>query len=140
MPFPTPEDAKQFLINKVTFEADAKGVHLPYVEQRMLELNLADPSTAAGIPVDLLRDREQEFEAKIVGLLRSAYARAGENSSEQQNFHDAVHALRGSTHYIVVPAATALQPEPGGISFLILILISLAFGAAAIAWALLKGR
>ncbi|MBZ5523172.1 MAG: efflux RND transporter periplasmic adaptor subunit, partial [Acidobacteriia bacterium] len=81
----------------------------------MLELNLADPATAAGIPLDLLRDKNQDFEAKIAGLLRSAYARASDNPHEQQNIEQAVQKLTGSTHYIVVPASTALQPQPGGI-------------------------
>lgn len=140
MTFPSQEDAKKFLVNKVTFEADLKGVKLPYTEQRMLELDLSDPASAAGIPIALLQDRKQDFEAKIAGLLRSAYARASDNPDEQKNIRDAVHTLTGSTHYIVVPASTSLQPQPGGMSFLILILISLAFAGAAIAYAVLKGR
>jgi hypothetical protein len=140
MMFPSQLDAKQFLVNKVTFEANSQDVKLPYVEQRMLDLNLADPESAAGIPIDLLQDKEQAFEAKIAGLLRSAYARASDNPSEQETIREAVRTLTGSTYYIVVPASTALQPQPGGISFLILIVISLAFAGAAIAWAILKGR
>ena len=140
MTFPSQEDAKRFLINKIAFEADFKGMKLPAIEKRMLELNLADPATAAGIPLDLLRDKNQDFEAKIAGLLRSAYARASDNPHEQQNIEQAVQKLTGSTHYIVVPASTALQPQPGGIGFLFLILISLALAGAAIAYAVLKGR
>jgi len=133
------EDAKQFLVNKITYEAELKGVKLSYVEQKMLQVNLADPDSAAGIPVTLLRDKEQQFEAKIAGLLRSAYARAGDNPGEQELIRDAVHSLTGSTHYIVVPATTALAPQPGGWGFVILIVIALAMGGAAIWYALHKG-
>ncbi len=134
------EDAKQFLVNKITYEAELKGVKLLYVEQKMLQVNLAEPDSAAGIPVTLLRDKEQQFEAKIAGLLRSAYARAGDNPGEQELIRDAVHSLTGSTHYIVVPASTALAPQPGGWGFVILIVIALAMGGAAIWYALHKGR
>jgi len=140
MTFPTQEAAKKFLINKIAFEADFKGVKLPAIEKRMLELDLADPATAAGIPLELLRDRDQDFEAKIVGLLRSAYSRASDNPHEQQTIEDAVKKLTGSTHYIVVPASTAMQPQPGGMGFFLLIVISLALAGAAIAYAVLKGR
>lgn len=133
------EDAKQFLINKITYEAELKGVSLSYVEQKMLQVNLADPESAAGIPVSLLRDKEQQFEAKIAGLLRSAYARADDNPGEQELIRDATESLTGSTHYIIVPASTALAPQPGGWSFVILIVISLALGGAAVWYALHKG-
>jgi hypothetical protein len=140
MSFPSQEAARQFLVSKVTLEADFKGIKLPFVEQRMLELDLSDPVSAAGIPLNLLRDQNQDFEAKIAGLLRSAYERASDNPHEQQNIRQAVQMLTGSTHYIVVPASTALQPQPGGMGFFLLIVISLAMAGAAIAWAVLKGR
>ena len=140
MTFSSQEDAKTFLVNKVTFEANFKGIHLPFVEQRMLDLDLSDPASAAGIPLGLLRDRSQDFEAKIAGLLRSAYARASDNPHEQQRIEQAVQKLTGGTYYIVVPASTALQPQPGGMGFVILIVISLALAGAAIAWAALRGR
>ncbi|HWZ43565.1 MAG TPA: hypothetical protein VNW97_08800 [Candidatus Saccharimonadales bacterium] len=140
MTFSSQEDAKTFLVNKVTFEADFKGMHLSFIEQRMLDLDLSDPASAAGIPLGLLRDRSQEFEAKIAGLLRSAYTRASEDPKEQQRIEQAVQKLTGGSYYIVVPASTALQPQPGGIGFFLLIVISLAMAGAAIAWAVLRGR
>lgn len=140
MTFPSADDAQQFLINKITFEAGAQGVRLSDSERRMLQLNLDEPESATGLPLEVLEDESREYERKIVRLLRAAYMRAEENPNEQQLFHDAVRRLKGTNHYIVVMAAAALQQERGAYGFVILIVIAIAMAIAALAWALWKGK
>ena len=138
--FPSPQDAQQFLINKIIFEASSQGVRLSDTERRMLQLNLDEPESATGLPIELLKDEDGDYERKVVRLLRAAYMRAEENPNERQLFHDAVKRLQGTNHYILVMASAALRKPPGAFSFVFLIVLAIAMAAAAIAYALWKGK
>ena len=129
MSFSSQLEARQFLVNKITMQAGVKGVALSDGELRLLLLNLNEPATAAGIPVEVLEDKSRIHEEKIRALLQSAYVRDAGNPEEQQKYKDAARAIKDSDHYIRIITAAAV-PRKGLISNLaVYILIALAMTA-----------
>jgi len=107
MKFSSQLDARQFLVNKITSEAGFSSVALSDAELRLLLLNLDEPESATGIPVEVLEDVSGVHESKIRGLLQAAYSRDADNPEEQQKYKDAARALKDSDHYIrIIVAAT----------------------------------
>jgi hypothetical protein len=98
--------AKQFLISKVTAEAEFKGTSLSEVERKMLQFTEAYPSISDIYEVSAEFERtcdSDEYEAKISTLLRSARSRDQKQSPNQgQQWNDAVDALKDEDHYILV--------------------------------------
>lgn len=133
MTFSSPLDARQFLVNKITGEAGRKGVALSDVELRLLLLNLDEPESATGIPVEALEDTSHTYENKMARLLQSAYQHDRGHRDEQQKYKDAVRALKGTDHYILI-IASATFPEPRRFgNFLIYLIIGLAMVALIVA-------
>ena len=126
MTFSSQLDAKQFLINKITAQADRTTTSLTDVEQRMLQLNLDDPGSASGIPVEVLQDKSRTYEKKIAKLLQSAYHRDREAPQEQQRYRDALRALRNSDHYILIIATDAIPQRRRFRNVAIYVIIALA--------------
>lgn len=110
MTFSSQLDARQFLVNKITSEAGFQGVALSDVELRLLMLNLNEPETATGIPVEDLDDPTGKHEKKMAALLHAAYHRDKNNPREQRQYKDAVQALENSGHYILI-VASAMVPQ-----------------------------
>jgi hypothetical protein len=129
MTFSSQLDARQFLINKITTQASRTATPLSEVERRMLELNLDEPESAAGIPVEVLEDKSQTYEKKIARLLQAAYSRDGDIPEEQEMYREAVRALRNSDHYILIIAADALPKRKRLGMYAVYILIALAMAA-----------
>ena len=140
MAFPSPEAAQQFLINKITLEADYQGVYLSDSEKTLLQLNLDEPESATGVPVAMLEDNDREYERKFVRIARAAYLRAGENPSERQLFEEAARSLQGTNRYLLVVVSAAVRKEPGAFSFIILVVMAVALAIAALAYAMWKGK
>jgi hypothetical protein len=108
MKFSSPLEARQFLIDKIITEAGRLGTPLSDVERRLLQLNLDDPASAAGIPLEVLEDSRQTHEKKIALLLKGAFEADGGNSYEQQRYREAAKQLMGSNHYVLIVAAAAI--------------------------------
>ncbi|HEY6349222.1 MAG TPA: hypothetical protein VI636_07415 [Candidatus Angelobacter sp.] len=107
MKFSSQLDARQFLVNKITIAAGRSGVALSDAELRLLLLNLDEPESATGIPVEVLEDEKGTHENKIRALLQSAYSSDANDPEEQQKYKDAARALKNSDHYIrIIVAAT----------------------------------
>lgn len=126
MTFSSQIEARQFLINKITGQAGRAAAQLSDAELRMLQLNLKDPESAGGIPVELLQDTSKTFEMKIAGLLQAAYSRDKDSPKEQQKYREAVHALQDTSHYILIIAADAIPRRKSLGKYAIYILIALA--------------
>src|SRR5262249_26455025 len=108
MTFSSALDARQFLVNKITAEAGISGVALSDSELRLLLLNLSEPESATGIPVEVLEDTSAVHEKKIRALLQAAYSRDANNPAEQQKYKDAGRALKDSDHYMRIIVAVAV--------------------------------
>lgn len=126
MTFSSQLDARQFLIDKITGQATRTATHLSDAEQRMLQLNLDDPLSASGIPVEVLQDKSRTYEKKIAKLLQSAYHRDREVAQEQQRYRDALRALQNSDHYILIIASDAIPQRRRFRNVAVYVIIALA--------------
>jgi hypothetical protein len=114
-----PADGKRFLISRVIAEADLEHIPLLDVERRMLAFSESDPSFTEdirGINDEFERScNDDEYEDKITQLLKNARARDGESTpNREQEWKDALEALRKQDHYILVMAAAAFPGAAGG--------------------------
>src|ERR1700682_6446035 len=121
MPFSNQLDAKQFLVDKIVSEAQSQCVQLSDIDRRMLLFSVDEPESATGIPIEVLEDVSQVYEAKIIKLLKAVYQKDSNNPEERQKYRDAMRNLKGSDHYILVMASAALPRNGIGISRLTLI-------------------
>lgn len=126
MTFSSQLDARQFLIDKITGQATRTATALSDAEQRMLRLNLDDPGSAVGIPVEVIQDQSGAYEKKIAKLLQSAYQRDRESPQEQQRYRDALRALQNSDHYILIIASDAIPQRRRFRNVAVYIIIALA--------------
>jgi hypothetical protein len=129
MTFPSQLDARQFLIDKITNQASRTAAPLSDAEWRMLQLNLDDPGSATGIPVEVLEDTSRTYETKIAKLLQAAYSRDANVPDEQQKYRQAIQALKDSDHYILIIAADAIPKRKRLGDYAIYIIIALATAA-----------
>jgi hypothetical protein len=126
MTFPSQLAARQFLIDKIVDQAGRTDMPLSNVEERMLQLNLDRPESAAGIPVEVLEDAGHEYEGKIARLLQAAYSRDGRAPEEQEKYREAIRVLKDTDHYILIIAADAIPRRKGIGTYAIYIIIALA--------------
>ena len=98
--------AKQFFISKVIEEAEFERVSLSEIEKKMLYFTEAHPSLPNIYEVNAEFERDydsDEYEAKIVGLLKNARDRDSRSSPNlEQDWKDALDALKKEDHYILV--------------------------------------
>jgi hypothetical protein len=99
--FSSPMDAKKFLASKITAEAVIQGMPLSAGEQKLLLFSEQDPESPVDIPEELLEGINEEYERRIISLLKAAYARDRDNPLERQQYEDAMKTLDGSDHYIL---------------------------------------
>src|SRR5215467_581992 len=107
MTFSSQFEARQFLIDKIVVQAGG-STPLSDAEKRMLQLNLDEPGSAVGIPVEVLEDKNRAFENKAVRLLKAAYNHDRDDALQEQRYKDAVRVLRNTDHYILMIATAAL--------------------------------
>lgn len=129
MTFSSQLDARQFLVNKITRQAGRSGVVLSDAELRLLLLNMNEPGSATGIPVEVLEDEKGEHENKIRALLESAYARDRDYPEEQQKYKEAARALKASDHYIRIIVTTVAPRRSWMGNIAIYIFLALAMAA-----------
>jgi hypothetical protein len=106
-----PTAAKQFLISKVIEEAGIEQVSLSEVEKKMLHFTEVHPSLPDIYEVNTEFERHydtDEYEAKIARLLKNARDRDRESSGgREQDWKDALDALKNEDHYILVMVGQA---------------------------------
>ena len=106
-----PTGAKQFLISKVIEEAKVEQVNLSEVEKKMLHFTEVHPSLPDIYEVNAEFERDYdsgEYETKIASLLKNARDRDRQSSpSREQDWTDALDALKKEDHYILVMVAQA---------------------------------
>jgi hypothetical protein len=98
--------AKEFLISKVVHQAELEHVPLSEVERKMLYFTEVHPTLPDIYEVNAEFERRydaDEYEAKVVGLLKNARARDSRDSQAlKRQWGDALNALKGEDHYILV--------------------------------------
>jgi hypothetical protein len=103
--------AKQFLISKVIEEAEVEHVTLSEIEKKMLYFTEVHPSLPDIYEVNAEFERTydtDDYEAKVASLLRNARDRDGKESpSGEQQWRDALDALKKEDHYILVMVSQA---------------------------------
>ena len=112
----TVQEAKDFLVEQATQQASLDGVSISDLEKRMMYFTESDE--AVENPITLNEEFEAkydmaEYEAKVGGLLRRAYARLRkENTLNAQKWKESVRFLQKGDHYILVLCGT-LMPVGG---------------------------
>lgn len=141
MTFSSQLDARQFLIDKITGQASRSSIPLSDGERRMLQLNLDEPESATGIPVEVLEDSNRALENKIAQLLKAAYSHDRGVPEERRKYREACQALKNSDHYILIIAADAIphRKRLGNVTIYVIIALAMAAVIAALQiWT--KGR
>jgi hypothetical protein len=103
--------AKQFLISKVIEESELEHVTLSEVEKKMLYFTEVHPSLPDIYEVNAEFERSydtDEYETRVAGFLKNARDRdAKESPSGEQQWKDALDALKKEDHYILVMVSQA---------------------------------
>ncbi len=117
--FGTARAAKEFLISKIVAEAKREGIPLSEVERKMLYFSETDWTLPDIMQVNEEFERDydnDEYEAKIAGLIRSYLKRAQiENEEEFDAWTRAEEKLREGDHYLLVMIDLP-PPSSGSIS------------------------
>jgi len=138
--------AKQFLISRIVEEAELEHVPLSEVEKKMLYFTEVHPSLPDISEVNAEFERRydsDEYEAKIVGLLKNARDRDGRSSpSRGEEWNDAIEGLKKEDHYVLVMVYCAfpeyrrsLLPTHHARDYMIYIAIGIALVLAIIGFA-----
>ena len=116
--------AKLFLISKVMEEAACEHLAISEIEKKMLYFTEVHPSLPDIYEVNAEFERSydtDEYEAKIASLLRNARDRDARGSpTGEQQWNDALNALKQEDHYILVMVSQAFgagSPSGGGHRF-----------------------
>jgi predicted nucleotidyltransferase component of viral defense system len=98
--------AKQFLISRVVEQAKFEFAPLSEIERKMLYFTEVHPTLPDIYKVNEEFERKydaDEYEAKIVDLLKNARTRDSQDSPTlNQQWKDALNALKKEDHYILV--------------------------------------
>lgn len=109
--------AKEFLIGRVVDKAKVEGVPLSEVERKMLYFTEVHPSLPDIYEVNAEFERSydsDEYEAKIANLLRKARGKdRSDSSTKEQQWIDALNALKTEDHYILVMVSQAFGKVSG---------------------------
>jgi hypothetical protein len=128
--------AKQFLISRVIEEADFERIRLSDVEKKMLHFTEVGPSLPDIFEVNEEFERTcdaDEYEDKIANLLKRARDRDREESpAREQQWKDALDALKKEDHYILVMVSRAfgagvgssLENKPRSFSIYLVVVIA----------------
>ena len=103
--------ANQFLISKVLQEAESSSIQLSETERKMLYFSEMHPSLPDNLEVNAEFERDydaDEYENKIALFLNKARTRDHQISpSREQEWKDALDALKKEDHYILVMVGLA---------------------------------
>ena len=109
--------AKQFLISRVAEEAELEGVPLSKVEKKMLHFTEVHPTVPDIYEVNAEFERSydsDEYEAKIASLLKKAREKdRSDSATKEQQWIDALDALKTEDHYILVMVSQAFGRTAG---------------------------
>lgn len=109
--------AKQFLISKVVQEADSTHVQISEIERKMLYFTEVHPSLPDILEVNTKFESDydaDEYEGKIAQLLQNARAKDRQLSPDrEQEWKEALDALKKEDHYILVMADLAFRSTSG---------------------------
>jgi len=115
--FATQSDAKRFFVEKVVAQAAAEGTPLSDGERWMLSFSesdpdfVVDPARVAQVEAEIPDD---EYEAKIGGLLRRSYHRDTDSTdSARELYGDACAKLNEGDHYLSIMIERAIGCELG---------------------------
>jgi len=104
MTFATAGEARHFLVEKIAGRATAEGSPLSESDRRMLDFSEAElqpePDSAVCGPCFDPDDFEEEFEARMAGLLRQAYELDAADANVRQMYWEAVATLARGDHYV----------------------------------------
>jgi hypothetical protein len=108
----TQGDAKRFFVAKVLAEAQHQGVALSESERQMLSWSESDPEFKAdpALVEQLAAEiSDEDYEAKIRGLLEAAYRRdVGSDAAQRDAYRHAYSVLKRGDHYLLVMIDQAL--------------------------------
>ena len=111
--FTSQGQAKRFFVEKVIAQAATEGVPLSDAEQRMLSFSESDPEfvVSPGLVEKLQAEiSDDAYEAKIAGLIESAWKRDVESDSNARTvYREAFTVLSQGDHYLLVMIDRALQ-------------------------------
>lgn len=114
--FHSAREAKEFLVSKIVEEAIHEGSALSEVERKMLYFSEADWTlpdiTAVSDEFDRAYDQD-EYEAKIAGVVKRAYKTVLKDSGDEYDkWWSAIRLLSKQDHYILVMIRqAALRPR-----------------------------
>jgi hypothetical protein len=104
--FSNAHEAKEFLVAQIVNEAQSEGAPLSEIERKMLFFTESGRTLPDMADVYDKFDEEydqDEYEAKIAKLVRSAVSRVKKASGEEYDrWWDAIHILKTEDHYISV--------------------------------------
>lgn len=110
--FATQAEAKAFFIDRIIAQSSSEFVVLSPAERHVLSWSESDPSQPPDFDLAAEFDRQttgEDFEMKIAGLLRNAYAAdVRERSSAKMAYRAAYAKLREGDHYLLVMIDRAL--------------------------------
>ena len=116
MTFSTQTDAKRFIVAKVIEQAEREGVNLSPAERHMVSWSESDPDF---VPNPDLADAQEseisqdDFEGKVVGLIRRAYERdVVADEATQWLYREAQAKLHEGDHHILIMMDQALRSKP----------------------------
>ncbi len=108
----TAREAKKYLAGRIAGQAEREGTPLSEVERKMLWFSEAGATLPDMKAVSEEFDRtcdQDEYEQKIATLVRHLQD-AGQSSSDEEKWDEAVGVLSEGDHYLVVLIANAAEP------------------------------
>jgi hypothetical protein len=102
MPLSSQGEAKRFLVDLISREAQRQGEALSDVDVRVLLFSVDEPQSGEGIPEERLLDNDSDFEERMRFLFGSAYKKAG--SDEKTKIMQAIREVNEGDHYVAVIA------------------------------------
>ncbi len=110
--FVTQAEAKRFFVERVLAQARAEQLRLSPAEQGMLSWSESDPSFApdpALVEQLATEVSDEEYEAKVAGLLERSYRRdLAADSTAGDRYREAYSVLTRGDHYLVIMIRRAL--------------------------------
>ena len=104
--FSTEGQAKRFFVEKVVAQAALENSPLSTIERRMLSWSESDPESTPDVSLPAQLDAEiseEDYEAKVAGLLQRAYQRdLAAESGAAQSYKQAYSVLKQGDHYLLV--------------------------------------
>ncbi len=93
-------EAKQFLIEKITAEAEHQGTPLMESEKKILAFSEQEPESTVDVTHDMLEEADEEWEDGIARPFAAAYR--GATPNEQQLYLQAQKELEKGDHYLSI--------------------------------------